>query len=156
MLKNLRNKLNQKKNKKGFTLIELIIVIAIIAILAALLLPKLGSVKENSNKTADIAEAKKIGDAAQTLYAEDQVTGDDTNWITIDGTGNANTDDAKLENYLGYTTASFPTTKSKSVTVGAGSNFYVQIKKDGTVNVRVGSSGGTLVYPNSTSEYKHK
>lgn len=153
MLKNLRNKLNQKKNKKGFTLIELIIVIAIIAILAALLLPKLGSVKENSNKTADIAEAKKIGDAAQTLYAEDKVTGSD-DWITIDGTGTG--DDKEIEDYLGYTAQSYPTTKSKSVTVDANSKFFVQVKKDGTVNVRVGSSGGTLVYPNNTSEYNHK
>lgn len=154
MLKNLRNKLMEKKNKKGFTLIELIIVIAIIAILAALLLPKLGSVKENSNKTADIAEAKKIGDAAQSLYTEDKIQGNDTTWITIDGSGSG--DDKEIEDYLGYTPASFPKTKAKSVTASAGSNYYVLVKKDGTVNVRVGSSTGTLVYPNNTSEYNHK
>ena len=73
MLKNLRNKLNEKKNKKGFTLIELIIVIAIIAILAALLLPKIGQVKENSNKTSDIANGKKVAEAVVALYADDKI-----------------------------------------------------------------------------------
>ena len=155
MLKNLRNKLNQKKNKKGFTLIELIIVIAIIAILAALLLPKLGSVKENSNKTADIAEAKKIGDAAQTLYAEDKVKGSD-DWLTIDGTGTG--DDKEIEDYLGYTAQSYPTTKSKSISgIPSKSKFFVQVKTDGTVTVKAGSSTNTIsLYPNNTSNYDHK
>lgn len=61
-----------RKNKKGFTLIELIIVIAIIAILAALLLPKVGMVKENTNKTADISNAREIAEAALESLSADR------------------------------------------------------------------------------------
>lgn len=74
-----------RKNKKGFTLIELIIVIAIISILAALLLPKVGMVKENSNKTADISNAREIAEAAlESLSADKIKTGYDT-WTELDG-----------------------------------------------------------------------
>ena len=62
-----------KKKKKGFTLVELIIVIAIIAILAAIAIPKFGSVRENSNKSADIANAKNISLAVSKAIAEDKI-----------------------------------------------------------------------------------
>lgn len=143
MLKNLRNKLNEKKNKKGFTLIELIIVIAIIAILAALLLPKLGSVKENSNKTSDVANAKKIAEAALSLYAEDK--------LTLPVASNAE-DDAELKAYLQNATLK---TKAKSVSADKDTPFYVQVSKDGVVTVTAGN-GGKVLYPVADSEYAAK
>lgn len=148
MLKNLRNKLNEKKNKKGFTLIELIIVIAIIAILAALLLPKLGQVKENSNKTSDIANGKKVAEAALALYAEDKITGGSTE-IELNGNGAANSDQKAIEDYL----QTVP--KGKSKEAGANKqNFKVQISADGgAVSVSV---GGKTVYPTPDSAFNTK
>ena len=146
MLKNLRNKLNEKKNKKGFTLIELIIVIAIIAILAALLLPKLGQVKENSNKTSDIANGKKVAEAVLALYAEDKISGG--TW-TLNGNGAAGSDQKDIEDYL----QTVP--KGKSKEAGAnGQDFSVSISNDGgAVSVSV---GGKTVYPTPDTDFNTK
>lgn len=140
MVKNLMNKLNNKKNKKGFTLIELIIVIAIIAILAALLLPKLGNVKENSNKTSDVSNAKAIAEAALTLYAEDQISSLATNAES----------DTKLAAYM----QTVPKTKAKSVTASQNSSFYVSMDTKGTVEVYAGGDSGKMLYPTVDAEYK--
>lgn len=144
MLKNLNKKLTEKKNKKGFTLIELIIVIAIIAILAALLLPKLGSVKENSNKTSDVANAKKIAEAALSLYAEDK--------LTEVSPAVAASSNATIKGYLQNAELK---TKAKSVSASKGSDFYVQLSKDGVVTVTAGANGKVL-YPVADSEYNAK
>ena len=151
MVKNLMNKLNKKKNKKGFTLIELIIVIAIIAILAALLLPKLGAVKENSNKTADIATAKTIADAAITLYADEKLSG---SAITPSANGaieKSNTDaDAKaIADYL----QTDPKMKSKSTGVN---KFYVSMGTDGVVEVYGDSAATIQIYPSAHSVFAHR
>ena len=74
-----------RKNKKGFTLIELIIVIAIIAILAALLLPKVGMVKENTNKTADISNAREIAEAALESLSADKIKTGYNTWTELNG-----------------------------------------------------------------------
>ena len=138
MVKNLMNKLNNKKNKKGFTLIELIIVIAIIAILAALLLPKLGNVKENANKTSDITSAKQIGEAALSLYADDKIS---AATYTI---GSATT----IDNYLQTT----PKIKAKSVGHAANAVYTVTIGSDGSVSVKAGTLN---LYPTVDSAYDH-
>ena len=142
MLKNLRNKLNEKKNKKGFTLIELIIVIAIIAILAALLLPKIGAVKENSNKTSDIANGKKVAESVLALSADDKLTPSDTVWVTLGATG----DGTLVSNYIQST----PKGKSSSVKNG---DFSYLLKTDGTVEVKIGSQ---KVYPTPSSVFDAK
>lgn len=137
MLKNLRNKLNEKKNKKGFTLIELIIVIAIIAILAALLLPKLGAVKENSNKTSDVANGKKIAEAILALSAEDK--------FAMGSTGTVATSES-----VGKYLQTIPTGKTSVV---KGQAFTYTTTEDGEVTVSV---GGKQVYPDPTSDFDHK
>ncbi len=58
------------KNEKGFTLIELIIVIAILAIIAAVAIPNIVGAVESSRKSADIANAKVILNAAGTVQAK--------------------------------------------------------------------------------------
>ena len=136
MLKNLRNKLNEKKNKKGFTLIELIIVIAIIAILAALLLPRLGAVKENSNKTSDIANGKKIAEAILALSAEDKE-------IAASGTVE---DGDTVADYL----QTIPTGKTKDHKV----NFtYTYDSDTGLVKVNLGDDE---VYPSPAAAFEQK
>ncbi|MDY4078177.1 MAG: prepilin-type N-terminal cleavage/methylation domain-containing protein [Clostridium sp.] len=136
MLKNLRNKLNEKKNKKGFTLIELIIVIAIIAILAALLLPKIGAVKENSNKTSDVANGKKIAEAVLQLAAEDKMTS---------GTGTVSGNDAVAQ-FLQVS----PTGKTSGV---KGKNFTYTLKDTGEVEVKL---NGNTVYPSPAAMFQTK
>jgi len=140
MLKNLRNKLNEKKNKKGFTLIELIIVIAIIAILAALLLPKLGAVKENSNKTSDVANGKKIAEAILALSAEDKFA------MGSDGTVSSTESVGK---YL----QSVPTGKTSAV---KNQSFYYDTDTDGTVKVYMNNASGKMVYPDPDTAFEHK
>ena len=140
MVKNLMNKLNNKKNKKGFTLIELIIVIAIIAILAALLLPKLGAVKENSNKTSDITSAKQIGEAALSLYADDKIPA---------GTYTFGTNATTIENYL----QTAPKIKAKSVGHAANAVYKVTVGNDGSVSVQAGTLN---LYPTIDTAYNHQ
>lgn len=147
MLKNLKNKLNEKKNKKGFTLIELIIVIAIIAILAALLLPKIGQVKENSNKTSDIANGKKVAEAVVALYADDKI---DANTFTLTA-GSGAVGDRGVGDILDYMQTA-PQGKSKEAGVN-GADFVATLSADGTVTVTV---GGLAVYPTPDTAFDTK
>jgi len=69
MINNLKN----KKKGKGFTLIELIIVIAIIAIISAIAIPKLLNSRDQANRTADVASAKTIANAAATAIVNNNL-----------------------------------------------------------------------------------
>ena len=62
---------NKRNKKRGFTLIELIIVIAIIAILAAIAVPAFGKIREKSNISADVANARTIYSLVATELASD-------------------------------------------------------------------------------------
>lgn len=85
MFKNLR------KKKKGFTLIELIIVIAILAILAAVAIPRLGSMTTKASRSADIASAKTIANAATIVIAEKGAPAEDfTNAAVTSANTNTN------------------------------------------------------------------
>ena len=60
----------RKPASRGFTLIELLVVVAIIAILAALLLPALGSAREQSRRSVCASNLRQWGFGAL-MYADD-------------------------------------------------------------------------------------
>ena len=144
-----------KKKRKGFTLIELIIVIAIIAILAALLLPKLGVIKENTNKTTDISNAREIAEAALEASSADKIKTDYDTWVKLDGTS-ASLGSVKKE--VQDFVQKIPKTKSKTISnVPVGSNFYIWVGSDGKVEVAVNDTSNKLIlYPSQDTAYELK
>ncbi len=63
------------KNNKGVTLVELLIVIVILGIIAAIAVPAVGSIVDNAEKDAFLADATVIRNATNT-YCQ-TVSGDD-------------------------------------------------------------------------------
>src|SRR5262245_30183208 len=59
--------------KSGFTLVEIMIVVAIIGLLAAIAVPNFIKARENSQKSACIANLKQIDGAVQTWALETKV-----------------------------------------------------------------------------------
>lgn len=138
MNKLLRKKDNSTKKKKGFTLVELIIVIAIIAILAAIAIPKFGAVRENSNKAADIANAKNISLAVSKAIAEGKIdysAGIPASDLDAIGTYNITGD---LDGVTATTTL--------KTTGFTGSHFQVAIAANGDVTVTENGTNDQL-YP---------
>jgi prepilin-type N-terminal cleavage/methylation domain len=130
----LRKKTNEltKKKKKGFTLVELIIVIAIIAILAAMAIPKLSAMKNSAKVSNDVAAAKNIGTIAATLVSDGTIATPTADVDVSSSTAIKNRLDGKA---------------SSGLTEATGAAFHVVVTDKGGVEVRVGSSTGTILYP---------
>lgn len=149
MIKNLKN-----KKKKGFTLIELIIVIAIIAVLAAIAVPQFGKIRQKSNVSADIANAKTIHSAVATAIANEEIIlpGKKTAY-TLNSVGTSAYDITKdIDGKI----------KPKALQQ---KQFIVVINELGDVSIYAGTgtSTGTLIYPqvetgtpNATNPYLGK
>ena len=69
-------KLNRKH--AGFTLVEIMIVVAIIALLAAIAIPNFIKARENSQRSACIANLKQIDGAKATWAMEQKKANSDT------------------------------------------------------------------------------
>jgi prepilin-type N-terminal cleavage/methylation domain-containing protein/prepilin-type processing-associated H-X9-DG protein len=59
-----------KIKRRAFTILELMVVVSIIAVLAALLVPAVGSAKENANKAKCMSNIRQVGIAIE-FYKED-------------------------------------------------------------------------------------
>lgn len=114
------------KNQKGFTLVELIVVIAIIGILGAIAVPKFGGFRESAAEKADKATAAVIANAARLAYMDD-VEFDQINLNYL-------VDSQLLE--------STPSPQDSDY-----NNFFVEVDKDGNVEVKYDGKDGTVIYP---------
>src|SRR5262245_60236055 len=73
-----RSRVEYSSRLRAFTLIELLVVISIIALLVAVLLPALGTAREESRKVKCLANLKQIG-AAVVMYVQDK--GEQIPWV---------------------------------------------------------------------------
>lgn len=140
----LKKKNELMKKKKGFTLVELIIVIAIIAILAAIAIPKFGKIKDTSNKSSDVANAKNISMAVSKAIADDKI--DYSTAIDKKALSDASISEV-LNNLDGITATT--NLKTKGYTTAT---FVVSVDTSGSVSVY--ESGGKEIYPTTYADFK--
>ena len=117
----------KNKAKRGFTLIELIIVIAIIAILAAIAVPAFGEIRENSNKSSDLSNARTIYGLVAADVADGTIKAPTTKTEITDsnGAGLGLTDVPKvLGDY-----------DEKDDSTSAGGNFSYEVDDKGNIKV---------------------
>lgn len=87
MLKNL-------KNNKGFTLIELMMVIAVIGILVAVLIPKMGGIKNTAKQSGVDSNARQVEAQVNALIEKYKYKGDTLDDALVTAlNGNTGTDD---------------------------------------------------------------
>ena len=74
------------KNNKGVTLVELLIVIVVMGIIAAFAIPAVGTIIENTNRDAVLADAIAVENAAKLYCAQTTCsgTGQTLTWTEID------------------------------------------------------------------------
>lgn len=141
----LKKKNELMKKKKGFTLVELIIVIAVIAVLAAIAIPKFGAVRNNANKSADVANAKNIAAAVSKAIANDEV-----NYSTeISGAALNSVGGADIASQIDGITKD---TKLKTKEYNT-STFVVDVDTSGNVKVKSSGEGGKELYPTTNEVF---
>ena len=155
-----------RKNEKGFTLIELIIVIAILAIIAAVAVPNIISAVDNSRRSADVANAKIILNAAVQLQAKDASAsyGDISGSYVVsagevekDASGAAEADGTFGANLIVELNNSAPIPKFQGAGVGATDHFQLIIAPDGSMIVNsLGATATVQVAPVPHSVYDQK
>ncbi len=141
------------RNEKGFTLIELIIVIAILAIIAAVAIPNILGAVDNSRRSADVANAKIVLNAAAQVNAKNEEITPAAGSYDITDTNLAlsGTVDTFEEALFVELNNSAPVPKYKGGTASA-DNFVLVVAADGTMVVQ--TDGGTEVAPNpSQTDY---
>ncbi|MDF2819631.1 MAG: uncharacterized protein K0R15_72 [Clostridiales bacterium] len=146
-----REEENKKRKNKGFTLVELIIVIAILAVIAAIAAPNLIGNIGKARKTADVANAKVIGDAAVMALVEfPQYEGAVISNLDLTVEANITAlEDTKAEPLARQVLNNIqgvPSPKS----FGSASKFALSVAADGKVTVSVTDGGTTTVlYPDN-------
>lgn len=124
---------NKRNKKRGFTLIELIIVIAIIAILAAIAVPAFGQIRQKSNVSADLGNARTIYSVVTAGIADESIVVPSTSTVyPLNGVG----EDASTSGYDLTDTeiAGISTPKAYQ-----GTEFFVRIDFDGNIEILVAS-----------------
>lgn len=144
-----------KKNEKGFTLIELIIVIAILAIIAAVAVPNIIGAVDNSRKSADVANAKIILNAAVQVQAKDAnasiVPATITDLSSAPAAGAAN--EAFYNALVTELNGSIPVPKYKGGDA-AGASYFNLVVNGSQLSVTVTATGGDLnVAPTPDTAY---
>ena len=141
------------KNEKGFTLIELIIVIAILAIIAAVAIPNILNAVDNSRKSADVANAKIILNAAAQVNAKNPglVAEDISDLSAIKPPATVGATPASFSEALAVElNNAVPKPKYKGGAVSAVTTFSLVVNADGTMSV---TAGTTKVAPTPDSLY---
>lgn len=93
----------QLKQQKGFTLIELLAVIVILAIIMLIAIPAVGTLMDNSQKDAHIANAQQLESAAKLYFTDNRINNGTVSADTLKEKGYL--DDFEDPSGRGYSTA---------------------------------------------------
>lgn len=130
-----KNENKQERRNKGFTLVELIIVIAILAVIAVIAAPNLIGNINKSRKTADVANAKVIGEAVIITLAQKPELAKSLTDIDLTASYDADSDSKKLVDAVILNLQNVPEAKS----FGTDKKFLVTVTAEGKVTVEVGT-----------------